>query len=199
MMLKTPDHVAQSVAVTWNRSLIFLLMVLLRLLFKHRQLKTSRKVMTQEVKVPVAGLLEYSDAPYPNPVVQTEEKIVEVQQMQTIERTVEVLQIQGHEVIRHVTAPQSQEVTRQVSSPTVVLEVDECSDTRYGWNPSTMLPGTAFCRPISQTHASRSLTKDCLTGAQIQSTAGPRRQASRPVWSGRTVMSMTSGRTSAAC
>ena len=55
-MLKTPDHVAQSVRVTWNRSLIFLLMALRRLLFKHRQLKTSGKVMTQEVKVPVAEL-----------------------------------------------------------------------------------------------------------------------------------------------
>ena len=37
---------------------------------------------------------EYSDVPYANPVVKTEEKIVEVQQVQTIERTVEVLQIQ---------------------------------------------------------------------------------------------------------
>ena len=55
-MLKTPDHVAQSVTATWNRSIIFLLMVLRRLLFKHRQLKTLLKVMTQEVKVPVAGL-----------------------------------------------------------------------------------------------------------------------------------------------
>ena len=36
------------------------------------------------------------------------------------------------------------------------------SDTRYGWNPSTMLPGTAFHRPISWTHASRSTTKDEL-------------------------------------
>ena len=65
------------------------------------------------------------NAPHANPVVQTEEKIVEVQQMQTIERVVEVLQIQCQEVIRQVTAPQIQEVTRQVSSPTVVLEVDE--------------------------------------------------------------------------
>ena len=56
VMLKTPDNVAKSVTVTWNRSLIFFLMALRRLLFKHRQLKTSRKVMTQEVKVPVAGL-----------------------------------------------------------------------------------------------------------------------------------------------
>ena len=55
-MLKTPDHVAQSVTVTWNRSLIFFLMVLRRLLFMHRQLKTSREVMTQEVKVPFAEL-----------------------------------------------------------------------------------------------------------------------------------------------
>ena len=54
VMLKTPDHVAQSVTVTWN--LTFLQMVLLRLLFKHRQRKTLRKVMTQEVKVPVAEL-----------------------------------------------------------------------------------------------------------------------------------------------
>ena len=55
-MLKTPDHVAQSVRVTWNRSLIFLLMALRRLLFKHRQLKASRKVRTQVVKVLVAEL-----------------------------------------------------------------------------------------------------------------------------------------------
>ena len=59
VMLKTPDHVAQSVRLTWNRSLKFLLMALRRLLFKHRQLKTSRKVMTQEVKVPVADYTEY--------------------------------------------------------------------------------------------------------------------------------------------
>ena len=34
------------------------------------------------------------------------------------------------------------------------------SDTRYGWNPLTMLSGTAFHRPISQTHANRPITKD---------------------------------------
>ena len=56
VMLKTPDHVAQSATVTRKRSLIFLQMVLRRLLFKHRQLKTLRKVMTQEVKVPVPEL-----------------------------------------------------------------------------------------------------------------------------------------------
>ena len=108
---------------------------------------------------------EYSDVPYANPEVQTEEKIVEVQQVQTIERIVEVLQIQCQEVVRHVTAPQIQEAIRQVtvfprwclrlmSDPAECVFVD--GDTRCSWNPSTMLPGTAFHGPISQTHASRS-------------------------------------------
>ena len=77
---------------------------------------------------------EYLDVLYAKPVVQTEEKIVEVQQVQTIERKVEVPEIQCQEVIRHVTVSQDQEVT--------------------------MLPGTAFHRPISQTHANRFITKD---------------------------------------
>ena len=109
---------------------------------------------------------EYLDVPYANPVVQT----VEVQQVQTIERIVEVLQIQCREVIRHVTVPQVQEVMRQVTvlsrrclrltrDPTEYEFV--ASDTRHGRNPSTTLPGTAFHRPITQTHASRSTTKDC--------------------------------------
>ena len=54
LMLKTPDHVAQNATVMRKRSLIFLLMVLRGLLFKHRQLKTLQKVMTQKVKVSVA-------------------------------------------------------------------------------------------------------------------------------------------------
>ena len=69
--------------------------------------------------------------------------------MQTLERVVEVLQIQCQEVIRRVAAPQIHEVIRQVtvlprwclrvmSDPTECVFVD--SDTRYGWNPSTMLP-----------------------------------------------------------
>uniref|UniRef100_A0A7S1AY12 Apple domain-containing protein n=1 Tax=Noctiluca scintillans TaxID=2966 RepID=A0A7S1AY12_NOCSC len=62
------------------------------------------------------------------------------------------------------------------SSLTVVPEVEtsdptECefvdSDTGYGWNPSTMLSGTAFHGPIGQTHASRSITKDCWAGAGV--------------------------------
>ena len=53
LMLKTPDHVARSATVMRKRSLIFLLMVLRGLLFKHRQLKTLQKVMTQKVKVSV--------------------------------------------------------------------------------------------------------------------------------------------------
>ena len=160
--------------------------------------------MTQEVKVPVAELPRVLRRSVREPEVKTEEKILEVRQVQTIECIVEVLQIQCQDVIRHVTAPQIQEVVRQVtvfsrwcsrlmSDPTECVFVD--SDTRYGWNPSTMLLGTAFYRPISQTHVSRSTSKDCSTGAQIQSTASQRRQASWPVWSGRTVMSMTSGRT----
>ena len=71
------------------------------------------------------GSLAELHRPYANPVVQTEEKIVEVQQMQTIERVVEVLQIQCQEFIWHVTAPQIQEVIRQVTIRTVVLEVDK--------------------------------------------------------------------------
>ena len=112
---------------------------------------------------------EYCYVPYANLEVQTEEKIVEVQQVQTIERVVEVLEIQCQEVVRHVTVSQDQEVIRQVtilprwclrlmSDPTECVFVD--SDTRYSWNPSTMLPGTAFHRPISQTHANRPITKD---------------------------------------
>ena len=56
VMLKTPYHVAQSASVMRKRSLLFLLMVLQRLVLKHRQLKTLQKVMTQEVEVPVAEL-----------------------------------------------------------------------------------------------------------------------------------------------
>ena len=172
VMLETPDHVAQSATVMGKRSLIFLLMMLQGLLFKHRQLKTLRKVMTQKVKASVADIPRVLGrcVPHAKPVVQTEEKIVEVQQVQTMERIVEVLQIQCQEVIRHVTAPQIQEAIRQVtvfprwclrlmSGPTECVFVD--SDTRYGWNPSTTLQGTAFHGPISQTHASRSTTKDC--------------------------------------
>ena len=58
---------------------------------------------------------EYLEVLYANPVVQTEEMIVEVQQMQTIERVVEVLEIQCQDVSRHVTVPQDQEVIRQVT------------------------------------------------------------------------------------
>ena len=83
-----------------------------------------------------------------NSVVQTEEKIVEVQQVQTIERIVEVTELQCQEVIRHVTVSQDHEVTilprwclRLMSDPTECVFVN--SDTRYSWNPSTMLPGTA--------------------------------------------------------
>ena len=112
---------------------------------------------------------EYLDVLYANSVVETEEKIVEVQEVQTIERVVEVPEIQCQEVISHVTVSQDQEVTRQVtilprwclrlmSNPTECVFVD--SDTRYSWNPSTMLPGTAFHRPISLTHANRIITKD---------------------------------------
>ena len=82
------------------------------------------QVTTQKVMVP--DYPECSDVPYANPVVQTEEKIVELQQVQFIERIVEVLQIQCWEGIRHMTVPQVQEVIRQVTvSHMVVLEVDE--------------------------------------------------------------------------
>ena len=42
------------------------------------------------------------------------------------------------------------------SSPTIKLEIDEGSnwvdsDTRYSWNPSTMLSGTTFHSPVTQT------------------------------------------------
>ena len=79
-------------------------------------------------RFPLLDYPKYLDVPYANPVVQTEEKIVEVQQMQTIECIVEVLQIQFQEFVRHVTAPQIQEVIRQVTIPTVVLEIDEWSN-----------------------------------------------------------------------
>ena len=52
------------------------------------------QVMTEEVRVPVAGLPQNLDVPHANAVVQTEENIVVVQQVQIIERIVEVLQIQ---------------------------------------------------------------------------------------------------------
>ena len=73
---------------------------------------------------PLLDYPEYSNVPYANPVVQTEEKIVEAQQVQTIERIVE---IRCQEVIRHMTVSQFQEVIRQVSSSTDVLEVDKRS------------------------------------------------------------------------
>ena len=131
-----------------------------------------------------------------------------VQQVQTIERIVELLQIQCQDVVRHMTVAQIQEVIWQVTVlPRWCLRLMsypcECvfveSDMRYNWNPSMMLPGTASHRPISQTHASRSTTKDCSTGAQIQSPADARCQTSWSVRSGRAVMSMTSRRTSATC
>ena len=63
---------------------------------------------------------EYWDVLNANPVVQTEENIVQVQQMQTIELIVEVLEI------KHATAPQrSRGDPAGDKSPTVVLEVDE--------------------------------------------------------------------------
>ena len=68
------------------------------------------------------------------------------------------------------------------------------SDTGYSWNPSTMLSRrTAFHRPISQTHASRStlprIVEQVLESiTQLQSSADPRRQTSWSVWSGRTVV-----------
>ena len=49
-----------------------------------------------------------------------------------------------------------------MSDPTECMFVD--SDTRCSWNPSTMLPGTTFHRPISQTHANRPITKDRRAG-----------------------------------
>ena len=52
VMLKTPDHVAQSVTVTWKRSLAFLLIVLRRLQFKHGQLKTLRTRVSTSVERP---------------------------------------------------------------------------------------------------------------------------------------------------
>ena len=73
------------------------------------------QVMTQEVMVPVAGPPRVLGRSGREPVVQTEEKIVKVQQVQIIERIVEVLQIQCQEVIRQVTVPQVQEVVRQVT------------------------------------------------------------------------------------
>ena len=94
--------------------------------------------------------------------------------MQFIERIVEVRQIQCQEVIRHVTVPHFQKVIPQVTVlPRWLLRLTSdatewefvASDTRYGWNPSTMLPETtfhsAFHRPVHQTHASRSTTKHC--------------------------------------
>ena len=107
---------------------------------------------------------EYLDVMYADPVVQTEEKIVEVQQMQTIERTVEFLEIQCQEVMWHVTVSQDQEVVRQVttlprwclrltSDPTEYESV--VSDTGYSWNPSTMLSRRiAFHRSARRTSTS---------------------------------------------
>ena len=97
---------------------------------------------------------EYLDVLDANLVVQTEEKIVEVQQVQIIERVVEVLQVQCQEVIRHVTAPQVQEVIRQVTilsqwCLSLTSDLTECeladSNTGYGGNSSTMLSKT--CAP----------------------------------------------------
>ena len=52
VMLNTLDHVAQSATVMRNRSLILLLIVLRRLLFKHRQLKTLRTRVSTSVEKP---------------------------------------------------------------------------------------------------------------------------------------------------
>ena len=51
-MLYTPDHVPQSVTVMRMRSLTFLLIVLGRVLFKHRQLKTLRTRVSSSVEKP---------------------------------------------------------------------------------------------------------------------------------------------------
>ena len=154
-------HEAQSATAMRKRSLTFLLMVLRGLLFKSRQLKTLRDVMTQKVKV-FCFYAEYLDVPYANPAMQTEEKIEEVQWVQTIERIVEVLQIECQEVLRHVTAQQSQEAIRQVTFfPRWCLRFTSDPIECVFVDPSTMLPGIAFHGPISQTHASKSTTKDC--------------------------------------
>ena len=129
-------------------------------LFFSGEAASGSQMMTQEVMVPVAGPPQVLGRSVREPRGADREKIVEVQQVQTTERIVEVLQIQCQEVIRHVTASQIQEVIqlvtvlprwrlRLMSDPTECVFVD--SDTRYSWNPSTMLPGTASHRPISQT------------------------------------------------
>ena len=63
-MLNTPHHVAQSATVMRKRSLTFLLIVLRRLLnianeslYFSGEAASGSHVMTQEVMVPVAGLL----------------------------------------------------------------------------------------------------------------------------------------------
>ena len=50
----------------------------------------------------------------------------------------------------------------ETSDPTECEFVD--SHTGYGWDPSTMLSGTAFHSPTGQTHA---ITKDCWAGAGV--------------------------------
>ena len=50
----------------------------------------------------------------------------------------------------------------ETSDPTECEFVD--SHTGYGWDPSTMLSGTAFHGPTGQTHA---ITKDCWAGAGV--------------------------------
>ena len=87
-----------------------------------------------------------------------------------------------------------------MSDPSECVFVD--SDTRYRWDSSTMLPGTAFHRSARRTSTGPLPRIDEQVPepiTQLESSAGPRRQASWPVWTRCTVMSMTSRSTSAAC
>ena len=127
--------------------------------------------------------------------------------MQYIERIVEVLQIQRQEVVKHVTAPQIQEAIRQVTVfPRWCLRLmsdhTECvfiDSDEIRLEPIDDVAGN--CVPqTNQPDARQQVNNQGLfTGAEIQSPADPRCQTSWSVWSGRTAMSMTSGRTNAAC
>ena len=84
-MLKTPDHVAQSVTVSWSCSLTFLLDGVAtsavqaqttedfadECLTLSGEAASGSQMMTQEVMVPIG----WSTVPHANPVVQTAEKL----------------------------------------------------------------------------------------------------------------------------
>ena len=128
-------------------------------LFKHRQLKTLRKVMTQEVKVPVAELPPSTQAFRTRTprcrlrkdcggAAGADHRACSVGSSDPVPGSCQAHAVpQIPELIWQVTVL-PRWCFRLMSDPTECVFVD--SDTRNGWNPTTMLPGTAFHRPRQQ-------------------------------------------------